>query len=293
MKVFNRIPLPDRVPGHREPAAARAVGRTFEARTQGDVAEIDLYDEIGFFGITAEEFRRTLRSITAPKIRLSVNSPGGDVFDGIAMYNDLLDHPAEIEVRVTGLAASAASLISMAGDRIEMAQNAFMMIHNAWGIARGEKAVLRELADLLDKIDGALANTYVVRTGLERSTVVGMLDAETWMTAAEAVDKGFADATAGSDEPKARFDLSGFRNAPRSAPGLSQSARPVPQTKRDLERLLTHDAGLSRSEARAALGAVSPDATQDAGAALPDDVMQDADGAFIAALTRLRDSLQT
>lgn len=185
-------------------------------RASGDTAEIDLYDAIGAWGIRASDFKRQLNSIEARTITLNINSPGGDVFDGFAIYNDLIAHPATINVVVKGLAASAASLIAMAGDNIAIADNAFFMIHNAWTIAVGNKAEMDKTSAVLEKIDASLAGTYRDRTGLKLADVVAMMDAETWLDAETAVANGFADGTVSADaKANARFDLSQFKNTPR------------------------------------------------------------------------------
>lgn len=250
IRPMNRIPVEGDAsrPANSRPMALRASGSRFEVRSAGDAAEIALYDEIGAWGVSAKDFRAELGKLKAGTIRLAINSPGGDVFDGIAIYNDLVTHPARVEVTVTGLAASAASVVAMAGDTIAMASNAFMMIHDAWVFTMGGGADLRELAALLDKIDLALADTYAARTGGKRDEIAALMDAETWFSAEQAVAAGFADRALGkTEQATAKFDLSAFRNAPQ---GLAcDPGRPC--TIRDFERALTHDAGLSRSEARA------------------------------------------
>jgi len=274
--------------GHQDrPFFNRASGRAFGVEAAGSTVEIDLYDEIGYWGVSAKDFHNTLKNITASRIELSINSPGGDVFDGIAMYNDLLNHPAEIVVNVTGLAASAASLIAMAGDKIVMAANSFLMIHNAWGLAVGNRNDFRDLADTLEQIDGALRDTYVARTGVEASEVGAMMDAETWLKADAAVDLGFADSTSGAVEAKAAFDLSIFNNVPSGLAMQAERPKATPTTRRDMERLLTQDAGLTRSEARVAMAALEdPAVMQDANG---EKATQDAGAKeFVAELQRLR-----
>lgn len=187
-----------------------------------DTTEINLYDEIGgWFGINAKQFREMLDGITTPNIILNINSPGGDVFDGIAIYNDLLAHKSYVVVRVTGLAASAASIIAMAGDKVEIAENAFFMIHNAWSVAVGDARVMSARANLLKKIDAGLAETYAARTGGDVDDIKEQMDEETWLTASEAIEQGFADSTFNTDdseeaEAKAAFDLSPFKNVPKA-----------------------------------------------------------------------------
>lgn len=222
------IVLPAGLAQSKRRFVARATGTAFNFQAAGTVAEIDLYDEIGYWGVTAADFKRQLRGITAETIRLNINSPGGDVFDGIAMYNDLLDHPATIEVHVTGLAASAASLIAMAGDRIVMAANAFLMIHNAWGLSIGDRNDMQAFAEVLQQIDTALAETYAARSGKEASEIAGLMDAETWLGGAAAVEEGFADALAdgdGENRAAASFDLSRFKNLPAALRGARADPR--------------------------------------------------------------------
>lgn len=237
------IVLPEGLAKSGQRFAVRSTGRAFRARVAGDVAELDLYDEIGFWGVTAADFKRQLRGITAATIRLNINSPGGDVFDGIAMYNDLLAHPAKVEVHVTGLAASAASLIAMAGDRIVMAENAFMMIHNAWGVTIGDRNEHAETAELLAKVDEALVATYAERAGVARQKVAAMMDKDTWLNAEEAVDQGFADALGETQPATALFDLEAFKGVPE---GLAR-------LQRDAEKRSPRDADSGASAIAAAL----------------------------------------
>lgn len=225
----------------------RGHGRAFDVHAAGDVTEIELYEEIGFWGVTAAEFRQQLAKAKGGDVVLKINSPGGDVFDGIAIFNDLAKHPGNVSVEVTGIAASAASLIAMAGDTITVASNAFLMIHNAWTIALGDKRDMTATAEVLAQIDGALADTYVSRTGVDRAEVVQMMDDETWMNGAEAVARGFANSTGAAVEAKARFDLSCFAKAPAALRAFSAPAGGP--TIRDTERAL-RDAGHSRAQAK-------------------------------------------
>jgi ATP-dependent Clp protease protease subunit len=192
----------------------------FSIEARSDVTEISLYDEIGRWGVSAKMFRAALDQIDTKNIVLNINSPGGDVFDGIAIFNDLVAHPASVVVRVNGLAASAASLIAMAGDEIEIAENAFFMIHNAWSVAIGDTRELAARAKLLKTIDGKLAETYASRTGQDAADLRQQMDDETWLTADDAVEQGFADkliATEDEDaEARASFDLAPFKNVPRA-----------------------------------------------------------------------------
>lgn len=235
----------------RERFFARAVGTRFQAKAGDAATQIDLYDEIGFWGVTAKDFRAKLREATGD-IVLRLNSPGGDVFDGIAIYNDLLAHPGKVRVEVTGMAASIASIIAMAGDEVVIADNAFFMIHNAWTIAIGNRHDFSEVSGTLAKIDEAMARTYVARTKTGIREVKRMMDDETWMSAKEAVEAGFATAVSTPADASARamFDLSVFANAPKALL-WDDTAAAEHLTEEDIEKVLMRDAGHTRSQARA------------------------------------------
>jgi len=144
-------------------------------------------------GVTAKRISAALRSIGNNDVTVKINSPGGDMFEGIAIYNLLRGHPAKVTVEVLGWAASAASIIAMAGDEIRMGLGTFMMVHNAWGVVVGNRHDMREAADLFDGFDGAIADIYEARTGMKRASIEKLMDAETFMGPSEAVKNGFAD----------------------------------------------------------------------------------------------------
>lgn len=163
-----------------------------------DTTVIDIYDEIGeslFFGggVGAEAFNKDLRAITTPNIEVHINSPGGDVWDGVAIYNGLLQHPANVHVIVDSLAASAASFIAMAGDEVSMMRNATMMIHDASGLTIGNAADHEEMVGLLNQLSNNIASIYSERAGGDVADWRNHMKAETWYTAQEAVDAGLAD----------------------------------------------------------------------------------------------------
>lgn len=170
-------------------------------------------------GVSATTFVKELANITADTIRLRVNSPGGDVFAARAMEAALRGHSAKVIAHVDGLAASAASFLIMAADEIEIADGGFIMIHKAWTALWGDADDLRAEADLLDKIDGTLVNTYAKRTGQAADDIAAWMAAETWLGAAEAVEKGFADRQAGADSQPAAsasaWNLRAYANAPK------------------------------------------------------------------------------
>ncbi|MFE2382200.1 head maturation protease, ClpP-related [Streptomyces misionensis] len=157
-------------------------------------AEVMLYDEVGgWFGATADEFIADLRGITAPNLRVRINSPGGSVFEGIAIANALRSHPANITIQVDGIAASIASVIAMSGDRIEMAPNTMLMIHDASGVCMGDSADMQEMAELLDLISDNIADAYAARAGGTRAEWRDRMRAETWYLPEDAVEAGLAD----------------------------------------------------------------------------------------------------
>lgn len=234
--------------GCRDRFFARSVGTSFDVRASADVTEIDLYDQIGTWGITARDFRAKLKD--AGDITLRINSPGGDVFAGVAIYNDLVNHKGNVRVEVTGVAASIASIIAMAGSEIAIADNAFFMIHNSRTVSAGTSEELREIAAVLAKIDDAMSRTYASRTGSGIRSIKKMMDEETWMTGKEALEAGFATEIIKPTEAKAKFDLSVFAGMPEALKWTDESAEP--ETERDLERAVMQDAGWSRSKWRAA-----------------------------------------
>lgn len=209
-------------------------------------ATIYIYDAIGFFGIEANRLVQDIDQLEADEITLRINSPGGDVFDGAAIYNALERHPATIHAHIDGIAASMASLIALAGDTVEMAENAFYMIHKPWSMALGTADDFRSEADLLDKIEGTAVGVYAKRSGMSNEEITGLLAAETWYTADEAKEAGFIDKISGSDKESrsSKFDLSVFANAPEAG----DPDREI--TIREAETAL-RDAGMSREQAKA------------------------------------------
>lgn len=225
-----------------------------------DSATIYVYDEISAWGVSAKQFCADLSQVSASNITLKMNSPGGNVFDGCTIYNALKDHPACVNVQIDGLCASIASHIAMAGDKITMAKNAMMMIHNAWGGVCGNAAELRSMADVLEKIDGNLVNAYAERSGAGKRAIKQMMNDETWMTADEAMKNGFCDCVGDQKDAKASFDLSKFAKTPATA--VNMYAMPKETTERDIEQLL-RDVGVSGKLAKVAVAAIKGDHRDD------------------------------
>ncbi|HCR5485628.1 TPA: Clp protease ClpP, partial [Shigella dysenteriae] len=164
-----------------------------QAGHQSD-ADIYIYDEIGFWGVTAKQFISDLNALgDITHINLHINSPGGDVFEGIAIFNALKTHGASITVYVDGVAASMASVIAMVGNPVIMPENTFMMIHKPFGFTGGDAEDMRTYADLLDKVEAVLLPAYAQKTGKTTDEVAAMLADETWMSGAECLAHGFAD----------------------------------------------------------------------------------------------------
>lgn len=165
---------------------------------------IGIYDPIGYdywddSGVTAKRISAALRSLDGADVVVNINSPGGDVFEGLAIYNLLREYKGHVTVRVLGVAASAASFIAMAADEIQIARAGFFMIHNAWTGLWGNRNDLRETADFLEQIDDTIADIYHVRSGLGMDELKADMDKERWINGRDAIDSGFADAFLPSD----------------------------------------------------------------------------------------------
>lgn len=175
-------------------AVNRQSNRTgwYEVSNAADRAVVDLYDEIGFMGVTASQFVKDLRAIKASTIELRVNSPGGSIVDGLAIYNALRDHPARVDTVVDGIAASAASWVMLAGDSVTMNRHSQVMIHDGMGLTLGSASDHREAADLLDRLSDNIAAIYASRAGGTAAQWRAAMTAETWYSAAEAVAAGLA-----------------------------------------------------------------------------------------------------
>lgn len=191
----------------------------FSARKANEKSgEIAIYNDIGAWGITSEDFRNELQALgDVSKIDLRINSAGGDVFDGVAIYNLLIRHPAKIVVTVDGIAASIASMVAMAGDEVVMPDNTMMMIHDPMGeiVGGGTADDMREIADLIDRLKENMISAYMRRSNLDRDGVAALMSDETWLSADEAVKYGFADRVVESVKIAARaLDLDQFVKPP-------------------------------------------------------------------------------
>lgn len=206
-------------PQHREGS------KWFDIKNATDEsADVYIYDVVGdsWIGTDAGSFVKQLNALSSKKINLRINSPGGSVFDGMAIYNALARHPAEVTTYIDGIAASIASVIALAGKKIVIAENAMMMIHDPSAFAMGRAEELRKTADVLDQIKETIINTYATRTGMEREKIAQMMADETWFTAEEAIAHKLADESAAGVKAAASFDLSAFGYS--KAPAASNAA---------------------------------------------------------------------
>jgi ATP-dependent Clp protease, protease subunit len=233
-----------------------------ENKATAKEATVYIYDEIGYFGVVAEDFVKEINAITAETIHIRFNTPGGSVFDGTAMYNVIKNHKSRTVAHIDGLAASISSVIALAADDVQMAENAFLMIHEPWSIVIGDSATMREEADLLDKVGSTIVNTYVNKTEASAERVKELMLAETWMSADEALEMGFIDGIektkGGEEKAKASlFDLAVFANVPDQLKSDKQ-----PPTARELEHILK-ESGYSNKQAKEILANGFQDSQRD------------------------------
>ncbi len=188
-----------------------------EIKASKDDASISILDVIGEnwegSGVTSKRVAAALRNIGERDVVVDINSPGGDFFEGVAIYNQLREHKGKVTVRVLSLAASAASVIAMAGDEILMGEGAFLMIHNAWAVAIGNRNDLADAAKRLEPFDAAMASLYAKRAGISEKEAAALMDDETWINAERAIEDGFATGYLSEDAITADTNAAGTRRA--------------------------------------------------------------------------------
>ncbi|OWU83814.1 hypothetical protein ATO6_15390 [Oceanicola sp. 22II-s10i] len=228
-----------------------------EQTTENTITMLDVIGEDWWTGggVTAKRVAAALRQIGDQEVFVDINSPGGDFFEGVAIYNMLRAHKQKVTVRILGLAASAASVIAMAGDEVQIGKAGFVMVHNAWVIAIGNRHDMRDAADTLEPFDDAMASLYAERAGVEKKIAARWMDDETWFNGEQAVDKGLADAFLTVDT--------------KTDSTAAAAATPVNATRR-IDAAMAR-AGIPRSERRSLLGEVkggkhdaAPNVTHDA-----------------------------
>lgn len=204
----------------------------FTARAHACVAELSIYDEIGAYGVPAKAFIGELKALgNVTDLTLRLNSPGGSVFDGIAIYNALKRHPAKVTITVDGLAASIASVILCAGDEVIMPKNAMIMIHDPSAMVMGNAANMRSMADALDKMRDGLVSAYQDKTGHTPEEIIEWMAEETWFDATEALEIGFADQLEEPVAMAATFDLSSYARVPPVLAALATFQSPHSETE--------------------------------------------------------------
>jgi ATP-dependent Clp protease, protease subunit len=225
---------------------------TRPSAVESGVNVITMFDTIGYDywtggGVTARSVQDRLRAIGDQPVEVQINSPGGDMFEGIAIYNVLREHSKPITVKIMGMAASAASIIAMAGDAIEIGAASFIMIHNCWVLTVGNRHDMTDTAAWLEPFDKAMADVYAARSGQTVEKCASLMDAETYMSGSQAVEMGFADTMLAADQVK-------------QDEAAAKSARDV-NVLRGMEMSLMAN-GRTRAEARAEINKIKgkPDA---------------------------------
>lgn len=257
MPQARQIDLPKGLQWDIAPQALERWSPSLMAAKSDDAATISILEPIGedFWtgeGMTTKRIAGILRAVGAETdVIVNINSPGGDLFEGMAIYNQLREHKGSVTVRILGLSASAASIIAMAGDVIQIARAGFYMIHNTWVDVTGNRNDLRDAADILEPFDLTMADIYTARTGLDSKAVQKKMDAETWINGSAAVDEGWADSLLPSDQIQENKNA----RAERTAPYLLDMA--------------LAKAGLPRSERRSLLQDYKSGMPRAAGAGMP------------------------
>lgn len=257
---------------YEPPAAALERWNPCIKAAKDDANSINIYSTIGEYGdgagMTPKIVSAILRRADGQDVVVNINSAGGDFFDGLAIHNLLKEYKGNVKVRVLGIAASAASVVALAGDEIEIADSAFFMIHNSWTVAIGNRHGMKEVADRLEQFDKSMLAMYVAATGMEEKKIAKMMDEETWISGSDSVEMGFASALMGAD-------------------GIDQSEEtPYNTALRRLDVALAK-AGVPRSERRAMLKELTgtPSAASEPTPSAGDDE------ALIAALSGLQKTL--
>lgn len=214
-------------------ADARAKPRSLEIRAEGDEATVYVYDVIdAYWGVGAQAFVKELNALTAQTIHLRINSPGGDVFEARAMATAIKGHQARVIAHIDGYCASAATFLATAAAEAEITEGGFYMIHNAWSLAYGNASDLRQLADLLDKIDDTIRADYRKKTAKTDEEIAAWMAAETWFTAEEAKAAGFVDRVFTGETVENLWQIEQYARAPQA---LREPPAPPPAPE-DLTR---------------------------------------------------------
>ena len=257
------------------PSSAYDKWAPVKAASDDDKNTINIYDQIGESfdgsGMTAKIVNSVLRKAKGEDIKVNINSPGGDFFEGVTIYNMLREHEGAVSVNVIGLAASAASIIAMAADDLNIAKSGFLMIHNSWGLVIGNQHDMNAAAETFAVFDESMANVYADRSGKSLSDIAAMMDKDTWMSGETAVEDGFADGFLASDE-------------------VVEDKKKASSAKHKLDVLLAKQ-GVPRSERRAMFSELNgtqnaADATHNAGSPGHDEKISNALSQFLAEIRK-------
>ena len=229
-------------------------------KVNDDMAEVFVYGDIGSWGdgIGADEFARELKSLKVTDITACINSGGGSVFEGQAIYNSLVNHPARVNVVIDGIAASIASVIAMAGDNISITEGSHIMVHKPWSMAMGDANSMRKEAEVLDSLESGIIDIYAARTGKSREKLEKWVSEETWFKGAAAVDAGFADNVIPAKR-KENFAKSNILNYYLHLPiDIAEDVCNTPHI-RDVERVLRDVEGFSQTQAKRIIALMQSD----------------------------------
>lgn len=181
-------------------------------KANSETADIYIYSEVGGFDVNAKSFINELKALKDKNIDVHINSLGGSVFDGLAIYNALKTHTKKVTTKVEGIAASIASVIAMAGDQIEMAENSLFMIHNPFAMSGGDAKELRKTADILDKIRNEIAGIYASKSNHNAQHYIDLMDVETWFNSDETLELGLINGITQPLKIENNYDISKFQN---------------------------------------------------------------------------------
>ncbi|MEY8117639.1 head maturation protease, ClpP-related [Falsihalocynthiibacter sp. BN13B15] len=253
-----RSDIPERAINQWNPDVMASEGESGENTiTILDPIGADWYGE----GVTAKRISAALRRIGPNPVEVVINSPGGSFFEGLAIYNLLLEHKGEVTVKIIGMAASAASVIAMAADNLLMARASFLMIHNTWVMSAGDQHSFRDVADWLKPFDEAAVDIYHARTSIDRKKISAMLDKETWIGGSSAVDQGFADDLLSSDQVETNA-----QNATELTPHAAQKKADLLLARSGVTKATRREifAAMKGGTSRAALSSTSSAAVHEA-----------------------------
>lgn len=204
----------------KDNARQEGAASSIRVESKDNIAHIYVFDVIdAWWGASAEQLIKALAQADGKDVHLHINSPGGDVFESLAMASAIAGYSGKVVAVVEGLAASAATRLALAAEEVHMVEGSLFMVHNSWTMAWGNKSELRDTAELLDKIDAGIVGDYTRKTGSTEEKVRAWMDAETWFTAAEAKEHGFTDAVLPASQADAKnlsgWNLSAYANAPK------------------------------------------------------------------------------